>query len=229
MLKRLGFVLGLALVALAAPSPARATFIDEGVTYTVFDDGSAGTLGEAYTLQITGINGLSDTVGGRFSLAGFAFVTPSGFISATAPADYTENAGGLSSSGGGCDGSGGFFCFAENTVGTTALPANTTLDFLFAVKPTLGAVDVCAGTPSADSCTDADLKVAWAGTANSQAGKFNGYDHLSADVGITACTSGIPGCGGGETLFVPEPGILFIFGSGLAGLAALLRRYRKLA
>jgi len=220
---RLWIVL-LAAAALAAPSPVRATFIDQGLTYTVFDDGSAGALGERYTLQITGINGASDTVKGRFSLAGFAFGEPSGFVSATfvsasAGGAYTEMAGGLSSSGGGCNMTGNFFCFQENTPLTTALPANTTLDLQFDVKPSLGALDVCAGTTSSDPCTDADLKVAWAGTANSATGKFDGYDHLSANVGITG---GGGGGGGGDS--VPEPSTLLVFAVGIAGLGFLMRR-----
>jgi len=220
-----GFVLGLALAALAAPSPARATFVDEGLTYTIFDNGSAGALGEAYTLQITGINqtGIGgDTVGGRISLESFAFGTPSGFVSATAPAGYTFMTGGLSSLG--CDGSGGFFCFKENTLPTTVLAANTTLDLSFDVNPTLGALDACLGTAGGpDTCTDADLKVAWYGTANSAVGMFNGYDHLSENVGITPSSSSSSSSSSGVPI-LPEPGTLFILGVGLAGLA-LLRRY----
>jgi hypothetical protein len=61
--------------------------------------------------------------------------------------------GGLDSKG--CNGKGsGFFCFGGNAVGTTPLPANSSLSFMFAISGT----GLASWMP--------DFKINWLGTKN---------------------------------------------------------------
>ena len=135
-------------IACAATAPAQASLTADGITYSLLE-GSAGQ----YTLDITGINGPSDTEGGRYGVNALAFNQPSGFISATAPSGFSFGTGGLNSSG--CDGTGNFFCFSANSTPTgPALAANSSLSFNFTVSaPSL------AGW-------DPDFKIDWTGSKN---------------------------------------------------------------
>src|SRR5690348_7376733 len=103
--------LGVAVVATvcAATSPAQASIVVNGITYTLIQQTTANPLTDLFTLNISGINALTDTEGGRFGVESFAFNQPTGFVSATAPSGFTTSAGGLNANG--CNGAGNFFCF----------------------------------------------------------------------------------------------------------------------
>jgi PEP-CTERM motif len=139
----------LSVAACVLATPARATLIDHGVSYDLGYNG----LG-SYTLYISGINSATDTEGGRASVNAFAFTKPDGFTGATAPAGFQYFGGGLDS--GGCNGSGNFFCFAALSAPTSpALPAGSSLSFLFSVT---ASSDLSTWFPS--------FKIDWNGSKN---------------------------------------------------------------
>jgi hypothetical protein len=139
-------------------TPADATLIDQGITYSLTYNGSA-----SYTLDITGINSATDTEGGRYGVNAFAFTTPTGFIDASA-AGFTYKSGGLNSSG--CNNTGNFFCFAANTTPAGLLAPGSALSFVFAVNA-IG--DLSTWDPS--------FKIDWAGSKNN-------YDLVSQPIGV---------------------------------------------
>src|SRR5579864_4120661 len=123
-------------VALSAGAPSWASLVADGITYTLKETVVSPTM-DNFTLDITGINGPADTEKGRFGVQSFAFNDEGTGWTITPPTGFTLMSGGLDSSG--CNGNGtGFFCFGRpaSAVGTTVLPANSTLDFSFAISGT---------------------------------------------------------------------------------------------
>lgn len=155
-------------------APAQAsTLTADGITYSLTDSVVNSTT-DQFTLTITGINGSSDTEGGRYGVQSFAFNTPSHLSSVTAPTGFSEESGGLNSSG--CDGSGSFFCFKANTTPTgPALAANSTLTFVFDLTLSSGSF----------SGYDPDFKINWDGTKNN-------YDLVSQSLDPSPTTTPLP-------------------------------------
>ena len=150
----------LSVAACVLATPADATLIDHGISYSLTFDGST-----SFTLDITGINSATDTELGRYGVNAFAFTTPDGFTGATAPTGFHYMAGGLNSSG--CNGTGGFFCFAANTAPTgPALAPGSSLSFVFGVN---AISDLSTWAPS--------FKIDWLGTKNN-------YDLVSKPIGV---------------------------------------------
>jgi len=197
--KFLAFALSVA--ACIATTPAQSSLIADGITYTLIFQTTANPNIDSFELMITGINGPSDTELGRFGVQSFAFNPPTGFVSAGAPAGFTEMPGGLDS--GGCNGSGNFFCFSANATPTAPpLAANSGLNFFFTITT----------STTFPTGYNPDFKINWDGTKNN-------YDLVSLALtptpGITTQTQ------------VPEPATLLLFGIGLLGAVAGVRWRRR--
>jgi hypothetical protein len=191
----LGFALA-ALLELNSPASALTAF---GVTYDLQATSPLNATTVSFDLHITGINGPSDTEGGRSAVHAFAFTKDGiSFSSATPPAGFTFVNGGLNSSG--CNGSGNFFCFTTPVVppSSPALAANSTLDFLFSV--TVASGTLATWTP--------DFKIDWVGSQNN-------YDLVSLPIAVRQVPAPVVGAG--------LPGLI----AACAGLLALGRRRRQ--
>jgi PEP-CTERM motif len=188
--------LALAGVAGLASTPAQA-LTAFGVTYTLTET-SIDATHEQFTLDITGINGATDTEGGRSGVNALAFTQPANFVSATltSPAGWTYVPGGLNSTG--CDNTGNFFCFDNPAIPPTPgspLPADSSLQFVFTV--TTSAAGSFPYTP--------DLKIDWVGSQTN-------YDLVSLPITPTPA--------------IPEPGTYAMLMAGLGAIGFMARRRR---
>ena len=179
----------------------------QGLTYDISVSGGAlNSTSATFLLHITGINGASDTVGGRSAVNDFAIggINDLNMPSGTS-AFGTFQTGGLNSSG--CNGNGNFFCFNGPATNTSpALPANSTLDISFTLN-------LASGTFLAWAADTPGFKIDWLGSANN-------YDLVSQDfVGSIGPTPQITP--------TPLPGAVWMFGAGLGGLGLLMRRRRE--
>ena len=148
----------LGAVALSVGAPAWASLVADGVTYTLLESTVSPTA-DQFTLDITGINGPSDTEGGRFGVNALAFTQPSpGSVASGSLAGFTFMSGGLNASG--CNGTGNFYCFKANTAPTAPpLAANSSLSFTFDVTLNSANAGGFAGY-------NPDFKIHWLGTTN---------------------------------------------------------------
>ncbi len=155
-------ILAGAFGAFTAATPAHASLVADGITYTLTEQTLTATT-DQFTLGVSGINGSSDTEKGRSGVEAFAFNPPTNFSTATPPSGFSLELGGLNSKG--CDGSGNFFCFKANTTppSTPALAANSSLSLVFDVTISSGSF---AGYAP-------DFKINWVGSQNN-------YDLVSA-------------------------------------------------
>jgi len=180
-------------IALCAGAPARASLIADGVTYRLLETPLSPTE-DQFTLEITGINGPSDTEGSRYGVNSLAFTEPTpGSVVTGSMAGFTFMTGGLSAMG--CDGTGNFYCFKANTKPTgPALAANSDLTTTF---------DLTVAQTGDLANYDPDLKIQWVG------GNPGKYDLVSQTLTPTV---------------VPLPAALPLLLSGLAGLGFMSRR-----
>ena len=135
---------------------------------------------------------------------GIAFSLPNHFESAVMinpPSIFTEQGGGLNSSG--CNGNGNFFCFKAKTTPTSSpeLDPNSSLTFVFDV--TLSSGTFAGYSP--------DFKIDWIGSKNN-------YDLVSAQLDPTLTQTPIPGA-------LP----LFAGGGGLLGFLSWRRKRKNAA
>jgi hypothetical protein len=190
------------LVAALAATPAHASLIADGITYTLTESGTGNPLTDQFVLSISGINAVSDTEGGRSGVNALAFTRPSHFSTASMispPSGCTFINGGLNSSG--CNGSGNFYCFDNTSIPptpSTPYIANSSLSFTFDV--TLSSGNFAGYVP--------DFKIDWVGSKNN-------YDLVSKALAPTSSTQ------------VPEPMSLALLGMGLIGLGYTRRRARS--
>ena len=180
----------------------------QGITYEFSIIGGAlNTTNATFNVHITGINAVTDLEGGRSGINAFAFSTPglpAISTGSTTLAGAPFNSGGLNS--GGCNGSGGFFCFGNtNVANTPALAANSVIDIAFTL--TLASGNFLSWTPA--------WKIDWNGSANN-------YDLVSQDIPLGP--NGTPFDVPGET---PIPGAVWLFASGIGIGGAILRRRRR--
>lgn len=166
--------LAVALAGFLPILPAQALTAD-GLTYTLTAFTTTNPSFDNFTLTISGINGTSDTEGGRYGVFALAFNQPTGYLGVAAnPTGFATQSGGLSSSGaGGCNGSGNFFCFQNlMPIAQSALAANSTLNFNFSVAAT--GISTWGTSVNPD-----DFKISWDGGNNN-------YDHVSANLAPAA-------------------------------------------
>lgn len=183
----------LGAIAISAGTPARASLVADGLTYTLFESILSPTE-DQFTLEISGINGSSDTEGGRYGVNSLALTepTPGAVVSGTMTG-FTFMTGGLNAMG--CDGTGNFFCFKANTKPTApALAANSELNLTF---------DLTVAQAGDFAGYNPDFKIQWLG---SKSGK---YDLVSQTLTPTA---------------VPLPTALPLLLGGIAGLGFIRRR-----
>ena len=184
----------LGAIALSAGTPARASLVADGLTYTLFESTTLDPKVDQFTLDITGINGPSDTEGSRYGVNSLAFseTSPTGSVVTGTMTGFTFMTGGLNSMG--CNSTGNFFCFKANTAPTApALAANSELKLTFDLTVT-NASDFAGYNP--------DFKIQWLG-GNSK------YDLVSQTLTPTA---------------VPLPATLPLLLVGIAGLGFMRRR-----
>lgn len=210
-----------AMALLVFSQPSYAVLTDHGITYTLTESDAANPLTDFFTLKITGINGASDTEGGRTAVNSLAFTQPVGFTTAslTNPSGFALVEGGLNS--GGCDGSGNFFCFDNLSIADGSpnpqpgpeLAANSTLTFFFQVTTATG--DFSDYNPA--------FKIDWVGTKNN-------YDLVSKTIGI-GTDNPPPPPPPPPPPTVPEPGSIMMLLSGLIGAGGWfgMRRFRSAA
>jgi len=173
--------LALAMAGFMVVLPAYASLQADGLTYTLTAFATPKPNVANLTLSISGINGASDTEGGRYGVFAIAFSDPSGFAKITGiPTGFELLPGGLSSGGGGgCDGHGNFVCF-QNTQAITqsSLAADSTLNFDFSV-------DLSNFSASAAEDYEGDFKISWDGGKSKKYGTSafkSGYDHVSEEL-----------------------------------------------
>ena len=177
--------LAIAIAGCAAIHPAQALTAD-GLTYSLTAFAAPNSTVADLTLTISGINGASDTEGGRYGVFAIAFNDPSGFAQITGvPTGFAPMAGGLSSgNGGGCDGHGtGFYC-VQNTqpITQSTLAANSTLNFNFTVN-------LAGFNPAAAADYEDDFKISWDGSKSKNYGDDDfksGYDHVSENLAFSS-------------------------------------------
>lgn len=165
--------LAVALAGFLPILPAQALTAD-GLTYTLTAFTTANPDVDNFALTISGINGPSDTEGGRDGVFALAFNQPTGYMGVAPPSGFVTESGGLSSSGaGGCNGSGNFFCFQNILpIASSALAANSTLTYDFSVAAT--GISTWGTSSNPD-----DFKISWVGSKNN-------YDHVSANLAPAA-------------------------------------------
>jgi hypothetical protein len=180
-------------LAIFAGAPASASLIADGVTYTLFETSLSPTE-DQFTLEITGINGPTDTEGSRYGVNSLAFTEPApGSVVTGSMTGFAFMTGGLNAMG--CDGTGNFYCFKANTKPTApALPANSDLTFTF---------DLSVAQAGEFANYNPDFKIQWLGGAPGK------YDLVSQTLTPTV---------------VPLPAALPLFLSGILGLGFMRRR-----
>src|SRR5260370_37290286 len=92
-------ILAGALGAFIAATPAHASLVVEGITYTLIETTTASPLVDQFDLSITGINGPSDTRGGRAGVNGFSLDEPTNFAGASPPSGFSFELRGFNQSG----------------------------------------------------------------------------------------------------------------------------------
>jgi len=183
----------LGVIAISASAPASASLVADGLTYTLFESSLSPTVAQ-FTLDITGINGGTDTEGGRYGVNSLAFnETPVGSVVTGTMTGFTYKTGGLNAMG--CDGTGNFFCFKAVTAPTApALAANSELQLTF---------DLTVAQAGDFAGYNPDFKIQWLG---SKSGK---YDLVSQTL--------LP-------VTVPLPSALPLLFGGIAGLGFMRRK-----
>jgi hypothetical protein len=201
-----------AICLAAATTPGEAsTLVADGVTYSLTGVAITATH-DQFTLNISGINGASDTEKFRIGVHAFAFNPPANFSNATA-SGFTFNTGGLNS--GGCSGSGNFFCFDRPKPSGSALSPNSTLSLVFDVFLTSGTF----------ANWKPDFKIDWTGTPIV---KNNGklmdrpYDLVSLELDPSFPPREID-----PPAATPLPGALPLFAGGLAAFGLFMRRRKQ--
>lgn len=175
--------LAVAIAGCMSVVPAYALTAD-GLTYALTPFATPNPDVVNLTLTISGINGSSDTEGGRYGVFAIAFNNPSGFARITGiPTGFARMPGGLSSGGGGgCDGHGNFVCVQDTQpIPQSLLPADSTLNFNFSV-------DLSNFSPSAAAGYQDDFKISWDGSKSNHYGSSSfksGYDHVSENLPLT--------------------------------------------
>lgn len=167
-----------AVAGCMAVLPAYASLKADGLTYTLTAFATPNPYVADFTLTISGINGSSDTEGGRYGVFAIALSDPSGFGEFTAPSGFELLPGGLGSgAGGGCNGHGNFVCFQNTqpiTQSSLAADSALTYDFSLVVSSDFSAA-------AAEDYQD-DFKISWDGGKSKNYGSSDfksGYDHVS--------------------------------------------------